>query len=69
MRILFLRSNTHNKNFNFIIKCKTIKFVIVESINDFYNVDLTNFDAVYSPCHAIDVSKYPNTKFIFWTTV
>lgn len=29
------------------------------------NVNLYNFDAVYSPSQPINVGKYPNTKFIF----
>jgi glycosyltransferase involved in cell wall biosynthesis len=29
------------------------------------NLNLSEFDAVYSPCQPIDVSRYPNTKFIF----
>jgi hypothetical protein len=65
MKILFVRSNTHIKNFNFIRKCKTINFYIIESINAINNIDLNTFDAVFSPCEIIDVSKYPNTKFIF----
>lgn len=65
MKILFVRSNTHFKNLNFIINCKTINFYIVDSINAINNIDLNIFDAVFSPCEIIDVSKYPNTKFIF----
>jgi hypothetical protein len=28
-------------------------------------MDISSFDVVYSPCDLIDVSLYPNTKFIF----
>jgi glycosyltransferase involved in cell wall biosynthesis len=65
MKILFIKSNIHHKNLNFILNCKKINFHIINSICDFYNVDINNFDAVISPCDDIDVSKYPNTKFIF----
>ena len=65
MKILFIRSSTHIKNFNFIKKCKIISFYIVDSINIINNINLNTFDAVFSPCEIIDVSKYPNTKFIF----
>ena len=39
----------------------------IEIINDtnFDNINLNNFDIVYSPSHPIDVNKYPNIKFIF----
>ena len=62
MKILFIKSQIHHKNLHFILNCKNINLYIFESIN---NIDLNTFDAVYSPCEPIDVSKYPNTKFIF----
>ena len=65
MKVLFFSSGVHYKNVNFIKKCKTINFYIIHSINDINNIDLNTFDAVFSPCEIIDVSKYPNTKFIF----
>jgi len=65
MKILFIKSWTHHKNYNFIIKCKKIDFTIVNSLSDAYNYNFQDFDVVYSPCNAIDVSKFPQTKFIF----
>jgi hypothetical protein len=65
MKVLFIKSGIHHKNFNFILKCKRINFYIVESVNNIINIDLNQFDAVISPCDAIDVAKFPNTKFIF----
>jgi len=65
MRVLFIKSRIHHKNLNFILKCKKINFFIVHSINQINNIDLNTFDAVISPCDTIDVSKYPNVKFIF----
>jgi glycosyltransferase involved in cell wall biosynthesis len=70
MKILFIEYGIHHKNLNFISKCKNINFYIVNTVKDIHNLDLSIldlsiFDAVYSPCQPIDVSKYPNTKFIF----
>jgi hypothetical protein len=65
MKVLFIKSHIHHKNLNFILKCKQINFYIVHSIDSINNIDLNTFDAVISPCDTIDVSKYPNTKFIF----
>ena len=65
MKVLFIKSGTHHKNFNFILNCKKINFYIINSVNEINKVDLNIFDAVISPCEPIDVSKYPNIKFIF----
>lgn len=65
MKILFIKSHIHHKNIHFILKCKKISFFIIDSVNDINKIDLAHFDAIYSPCNPIDVSKYPNTKFIF----
>lgn len=65
MKILFINSYCHHKNMNFIKNCKIINFTIIKSVNEINNIFLNQFDAVISPCDAIDVSKYPNTKFIF----
>jgi hypothetical protein len=65
MKILFINSNCHHKNFNFILKCKKIQFTIANYINDVYNYNFEDFDCVYSPCDTIDVKRYPTTKFIF----
>jgi glycosyltransferase involved in cell wall biosynthesis len=65
MKVLFIKSGIHHKNLHFILNCKTITFFIVNSVNNIINIDLTQFDAVFSPCEPINVSKYPNTKFIF----
>jgi len=65
MKILFIKSWIHHKNYNFILKCKKIEFTIVNNVNDAYNYNFQDYDAIYSPCDAIDVSKYPQTKFIF----
>jgi hypothetical protein len=65
MKVLFIKSGIHHKNLHFILNCKIINFYIVNSVNDIRNINLSQFDAVYSICEPIDVSRYPNTKFIF----
>ena len=65
MKILFIKSGIHHKNLHFILNCKQITFHIIDNVNEIQNLDLSEFDVVYSPCQPIDVSKYPNTKFIF----
>jgi len=65
MRVIFIKSHIHHKNLNFILNCKKINFFIVNSIADFYKMDISTFDAVISPCDPINVSQYPNMKFIF----
>jgi hypothetical protein len=65
MRVIFIKSNIHHKNLNFILNCKIINFYIINSVADFYKIDISSFDAVISPCDPINVSLYPNIKFIF----
>jgi len=65
MRVLFIKSNIHHKNMNFILNCKKIIFYIVNSINEIDNLNLNEFDVVMSPCDPINVNNYPNVKFIF----
>jgi hypothetical protein len=64
MKILFVNS-IHHKNYHSLINYKNINLTIVNSINDIYSYNFNDYDCVYSPSHPIDVSKYPNTKFIF----
>lgn len=65
MKVLFIKSNIHHKNMNFILNCKKISFYIVNSINEIDNLNLNEFDVVMSPCEPINVNNYPNVKFIF----
>jgi hypothetical protein len=65
MKVLFIKSGIHHKNLHFILNCKQITFHIINDVNEIQNLNLVDFAAVYSPCQPIDVSKYPNTKFIF----
>jgi len=56
---------THIKN-DFALKSyKNISLHTYYSTDILDNINLEEFDCVLSPCHPIDVSKYPNTKFIF----
>jgi hypothetical protein len=65
MKILFIKYYIHHKNINFILKCKKIDFHIINGVDEINNYNLYDYDAIYSPCQPIDVSKYPNIKFIF----
>ena len=65
MKILFIKSGIHHKNLHFLLNCKKIQFHTINNVNEINNYNLSDYDAVYSPCDPIDVSKYPNTKFIF----
>jgi len=65
MRVLCINHGMHHKNINFLLKCKKIDFCFIKNVEDMYNFDLNTFDAVISPCLPLDVSKFPNTKFIF----
>ena len=65
MKILFINSGIHHKNLHFILNCKKIQVHTIHNVNEINNYNLDDYDAVYSPCDPIDVSKYPNTKFIF----
>ena len=65
MKILFIKSAIHHKNLNFILNCKQIQFYIIDNVNEIKNINLSDYDAVYSPCDIIDIPIYPNTKFVF----
>jgi glycosyltransferase involved in cell wall biosynthesis len=63
MKLLLINNGIHIKNLNAILKYNTLLDIIVSPC--IYEIDLSEFDVVYSPCTPIDVKKYPNTKFIF----
>ena len=64
MRILYINIGMHTKNHNSLMNYKNISYYIINTskIND---INLNDYDCVYSPSVPIDVSLYPNTKFIF----
>jgi hypothetical protein len=59
---ILLVKELHHKNENAILKYN-IKFTRVNNISECS--DLSIFDAVFCPGYSVDVSKYPNVKFIF----
>jgi glycosyltransferase involved in cell wall biosynthesis len=63
MRILFIENWMHTKNLNALLKYN-IKIVSIKHTN-LDKINLNHFDLIYSPACTIDVSKYPNSKFIF----
>ena len=65
MKILYLNIGMHHKNQHALINYKNIIFECIYSTHELQNIDLSQYDAVYSPSEPIDVSIYPNTKFIF----
>lgn len=64
MKILYINIFMHSKNNNALLNYKNINFFIINHTN-IDSFDLTEFDCVYCPSHPINVSKYPNVKFIF----
>lgn len=67
VKILLVENNIHRKNLNFLLKCKNISFFYTESIDNIYNgnINLNDYDVIFSPCKLIDISKFPKNKFIF----
>jgi len=65
MKILYLNIGMHHKNHHALMNYKNIVFTTIYSLQELTNIELSKFDAVYSPSQPIDVSLYPNTKFIF----
>jgi len=65
IHLLYIQSTTHAKNHHAIMNYKNIQVYPIHDINQLEQINLSLFDCVYSPCCPIDVSKYPNTKFLF----
>ena len=64
MKILYINNGMHEKNHNALMSYENITCYVIHNF-DFNNINLNDFDCVYSPSIPIDVSLYPNTKFIF----
>jgi hypothetical protein len=62
MKILFINYGMHHKNLNAIKNYKNIDIDIIENLQ---NIDISNYDVVYSPAEPIDTSRFPEKKFIF----
>jgi hypothetical protein len=65
MKILYLKTNMHEKNNNALMNYKNVDYHIIQNPNILDRIDLSQFNCVYSPAIPINVSKYPNTKFLF----
>jgi hypothetical protein len=66
MKILFLKGpGIHHKNEHALSLYKNTQFYSIGQIADLDNLDLSQYDCVYSPSTPIHASKYPNIKFIF----
>jgi len=63
MKVLVI-DRMHFKNRNALLNYKQLELTIIDDTN-LDEVDLTQFDCVYSPSRPVEVCKYPGTKFIF----
>lgn len=63
MKILFIDISMHKKNLDALLNYN----INISRINhtNLDTIDLSQFDCVYSPAVPINISKYPNTKFLF----
>jgi hypothetical protein len=64
-KILLLYRDFHHKNRAALYAYKNIQITPFYSPEELSHFNLSDYDAVYSPAYPIDVSKYPNTRFIF----
>jgi len=65
MKILYVKTWMHDKNHHALMNYKNIEFTTIYSVDEVERHDLSQYDCVLTPQMPIDVSKYPNTKFIF----
>lgn len=65
MKILYVKTWMHGKNHHALMNYKNIEFTTIYSLDEVENYDLSHYDCVVSPHMPINVSRYPNTKFIF----
>ena len=65
MKALFVNTWCHPKNMNALMNYKSIEFTVIHTVAEIDSIDLSGFDFIYSPTDPIDVSKYPNSYFIF----
>jgi len=63
MKILFINNFFHHKNEFAFKNYKKIEFYETTDIETVKNIE--DYDCVFSPSTPIDVSLYPNTRFIF----
>jgi hypothetical protein len=65
MKLLLLDRDFHHKNRAALYAYKSIHITPFYWPDELSKFNLSEYDAVYSPTYPIDVSKYPNTRFIF----
>ena len=65
MKLLLLDRDFHHKNRAALYAYKNINITPFYSAEELDHIDLSKYDAVYSPTYPIDVSKYPSTRFLF----
>lgn len=65
MKLLFINTYLHHKNIHALNNYNNIDIIAINSIQEIDNINLNDFDCVYSPSEPINTSLYPNTKFIF----
>lgn len=62
-KILFINGGIHYKNMQGLRLLKNIQIDFIDSIEQC--IHLNEYEFVYFPCQTFDVSKYPDTKFVF----
>jgi hypothetical protein len=65
MKLLLFNSYIHDKNRKALEMYKNVEITIFNKEQDLQNINLNTYDAIYSPSISINVSQYPNTRFIF----
>jgi hypothetical protein len=63
--MIYINKGMHIKNDNALKSYKNINLNIQNNIQILNQLDLSEYDCVYSPVQPINVSQYPNTKFLF----
>lgn len=65
MKLLLLDRDFHHKNRAALYSYKSIHITPFYWPEELSRFNLSEYDAIYSPTYPIDVSKYPNVRFIF----
>ena len=65
IHLLFINTCIHHKNQQALDRYKNITYDVITNIDELKNQDLTKYDCIFSPNTPVDVSLYPNMKFLF----
>ena len=66
MRLLIVNPQSiHHKNAESIQKYTNLQITYAHQVNEIYQMDLSKYDIVFSPCDPINTGMYPNVKFVF----